>query len=221
VLDNVLTHPSSRLTGIDIELPTKLLANVKASGQADRIELIEGPSQTELRRLPLRSFDLIYIDGSHTADDVLSDAVLAWGTLKHDGVLIFDDYNWDGVPLTGGARLPHALLPRLAIDAFLEAFRYELEVLLKQYQVIVRKRENACGALKGHCSPLGGYLWDWQRGQLLSGAGSRPVRTSREEREVIERILRTGQVDDATRADHVYRSLVRRFNLEPMPPAGR
>jgi predicted O-methyltransferase YrrM len=37
-------------------------------------------------------FDLIYIDGSHMAADVLTDAVLAFSLLRINGALIFDDY---------------------------------------------------------------------------------------------------------------------------------
>ena len=32
----------------------------------------------------------MYIDGSHAARDVISDAVLAWALLRPGGVLIFD-----------------------------------------------------------------------------------------------------------------------------------
>ena len=40
----------------------------------------------------INNFDLIYIDASHYAPDVLSDAVLAFKLLKPGGILIFDDY---------------------------------------------------------------------------------------------------------------------------------
>ena len=40
------------------------------------------------------SYDFIYVDGSHTAPDVLFDAVLAFRLLKVGGVMIFDDYLW-------------------------------------------------------------------------------------------------------------------------------
>ena len=43
-------------------------------------------------------FDLIYIDGSHTAADVLTDAVLAFQLLRVGGVMIFDDYLWSMEP---------------------------------------------------------------------------------------------------------------------------
>lgn len=39
-------------------------------------------------------FDLIYIDGSHTAADVMTDAVLSYLLLNVGGVILFDDYVW-------------------------------------------------------------------------------------------------------------------------------
>lgn len=39
-------------------------------------------------------FDLVYIDGSHQAPDVLMDAVMAFQVLKVGGLMIFDDYLW-------------------------------------------------------------------------------------------------------------------------------
>jgi predicted O-methyltransferase YrrM len=39
-------------------------------------------------------FDFIYVDGSHQAPDVLSDAVLSFTLLKRNGVIAFDDYLW-------------------------------------------------------------------------------------------------------------------------------
>ena len=38
-----------------------------------------------------QKYDIIYIDGSHEARDVLEDAVLAYRLLKIGGLLIFDD----------------------------------------------------------------------------------------------------------------------------------
>lgn len=42
-------------------------------------------SQEKLR------FDLIYVDASHVAIDVLQDAVVCWRLLEVEGILIFDD----------------------------------------------------------------------------------------------------------------------------------
>ena len=97
MLENVLTHPTSRLVGVDVfegPLRAQYLANLALSGAQDRAKTIVEPSQIALRRLPLESFDVIYIDGSHAEDDVLEDAVLSFRLLKPGGVLIFDDYRW-------------------------------------------------------------------------------------------------------------------------------
>ena len=39
----------------------------------------------------IENFDLIYIDGSHRAADVLFDAIESYNILKKDGILFFDD----------------------------------------------------------------------------------------------------------------------------------
>ena len=36
--------------------------------------------------------DFIYIDGSHIAKDVMTDACMAWPLLKQGGFMVFDDY---------------------------------------------------------------------------------------------------------------------------------
>lgn len=83
-------------------------------------------------------FDFIFIDGSHAAPDVLSDAVFSWPLLKPGGLMIFDDYQWNyGYRKTGN---PLAT-PRPAIDAFIACFQDKLEVItgLPLYQLYLRK----------------------------------------------------------------------------------
>lgn len=121
MLDNVLTDPSSSATGIELRVSDRLLGNIEKSGRARRVEALEGTSQIRLRELPYDSFDIIYIDGSHIADDVLSDEVQSWPLLRVGGTMIFDDYRWKGAEYTDGRPLPAELLPEPAIDAFLFA----------------------------------------------------------------------------------------------------
>jgi len=78
------------------------------------------------------SFDFIYVDGSHVARDVLTDACLAWPMLNLGGVMCFDDYGW-GEPIPGTRK------PKLAIDAFVDIFQEELEVIHKGYQLLVQR----------------------------------------------------------------------------------
>lgn len=98
MLENILTHPSSTLTGVDLfpgDLQERYLANLQLSGYAGKAITIKGLSQLELRRLQPDSYDIIYVDGGHTADMVLADAALCWQVLKTGGLLIFDDYRWE------------------------------------------------------------------------------------------------------------------------------
>ncbi len=146
MLENVLTDESSKLTCIDpfIGAPgsidpngdmvkQRFLSNVERSGASDRIDLIVGFSQEELRRLPLESFDIIYIDGDHRAPAVLEDAVLSWRLLKPGGLIMFDDYAWQ-------PDRPARSRPMMAIDFFIEVFRDGLDIVYWDYELVARKR---------------------------------------------------------------------------------
>lgn len=78
-------------------------------------------------------YDFIYIDGSHTAPDVLTDACMAWPLLKRSSILVFDDYLW-GPPRDVLHR------PKLAIDAFVNIFAEQIDIIHSGYQFVVRKK---------------------------------------------------------------------------------
>lgn len=78
----------------------------------------KGESRYGLRGMFNGLFDLIYIDGSHVAKDVLSDAVLSYSLLRKGGFMIFDDYLWrQSNPLD---------CPGMAIDAFAQIYSREM-----------------------------------------------------------------------------------------------
>lgn len=82
-------------------------------------------------------FDLIYVDGSHQAPDVLCDAVLAFRLLKVGGYLIFDDYLWHE-NLPGG--IDPIRCPKPAIDAFTAIYARKIWILQEPlYQLYVMK----------------------------------------------------------------------------------
>jgi predicted O-methyltransferase YrrM len=142
MLENILTHSTSRLVGVDIfdgPLKQRYLENLERSDASDRAQTIIESSQVALRRLPLESFDIIYIDGSHAEDDVLEDAVLSFRLLKRDGVLIFDDYRWARAISTDspGDQKDFA---KASIDRFVTAFHDHFETIHNGYQLILRKR---------------------------------------------------------------------------------
>jgi hypothetical protein len=78
-------------------------------------------------------YSFIYIDGSHTAPDVLTDACMAWPVLKPKGLMVFDDYMW-GNPRDALHR------PKIAIDAFTNIFGETAEIIHVGYQLVVRKK---------------------------------------------------------------------------------
>lgn len=137
-LENILTHPSSSITCIDIfDGPYAKTFDYNVAPFGARVKKIRAPSQIGLRNLELSSYDFVYIDGSHAAKDVLLDAMLAWDLVKLGGIIIFDDYGWAGLNEKFSGE---AFTPRIAIDAFLHVLDPYIEVVQKDYQVIVRKR---------------------------------------------------------------------------------
>jgi predicted O-methyltransferase YrrM len=79
-------------------------------------------------------FDFIYIDGSHIAKDVLTDACMAWPLLSPKGLMVFDDYLWS----PSARDILHR--PKIAIDAFTNLFAEEVEIVHVGYQLVVRKK---------------------------------------------------------------------------------
>lgn len=153
LLENILTHPSSKISVIDTfkgsmdhkkagKDTQNLLKNFKynlasyifSNPKQTKVFINQGLSGVILRKMELRNkFDFIYIDGSHIAKDVLEDSILSWRLLKKNGILIFDDYGWRLYknPL---------LRPDLAIDAFLLIFKNQYKLLHKRYQVAIQKK---------------------------------------------------------------------------------
>ena len=82
-------------------------------------------------------FDFIYIDGSHLAADVLSDAILGFRLLKIGGLLCFDDYIMDFLPEMNRSSFEN---PKLAIDAFTNIYFRKIEIIPEvNYQLWIRK----------------------------------------------------------------------------------
>jgi predicted O-methyltransferase YrrM len=183
ILENILIDPSSRATAIDIfpgDSEEKFVANLDMSGFRDQVKILKGRSQEKLRGLPPGSFDLIYIDGSHLAKDVYVDAALSWGLLKTGGLLIFDDYLY--VP-----HLPLDQRPKVSIDAFVNAFGDELELIRNDYQMVVRKKGNFCQ--RYHCSTIGNYGYDWNERQLYELSNDKLIPLTEREKVAMERFL--------------------------------
>jgi predicted O-methyltransferase YrrM len=81
----------------------------------------------------LNYYDLIYIDGSHYADDVIIDSILAFSLLKKNGILIFDDYLW--WYYSNPRKNPSA-----AINLFLKLKADSLKIIFVGYQIAIQKK---------------------------------------------------------------------------------
>src|SRR5690606_5590508 len=101
-------------------------------GKSKQVRVIKNLSYKALRKLKLGYFDVIYIDGSHLAKDVISDLVLSHPLLKKGGILICDDYDWEIYkdPLKK---------PKTSIDFFIKVFAGEYTILYKQQQMFLKK----------------------------------------------------------------------------------
>jgi predicted O-methyltransferase YrrM len=133
MLQNILTHPGSRLLCIDIKEDPHLAGNLMQTGQNYKTDVQIGYSRDVLWRLGAYQFDFAYIDGSHWPCDVLEDAVMAFRRIKVGGVIGFDDYLWNDPAFN-----EHGT-PKVAIDAFLACYDHKLDVLEHGYQVWMRK----------------------------------------------------------------------------------
>jgi predicted O-methyltransferase YrrM len=134
LLENVLTHSFSTVTCIDPYCPPAFQTNLE--GHFDQVCWVQARSGVALRDSGLErdAYHFAYIDGGHTAAEVLEDAVLVFPLLTSRGILIFDDYYWP----SSTPEFPHTM-PKIAIDAFLAAFCDKINVLHMGYQVIVEK----------------------------------------------------------------------------------
>ena len=78
-------------------------------------------------------FDVIYIDGYHFAPQVYKDCINAWKYLKKNGILICDDYIWNGYPKIFEN-------PCFAINKFLIEIRNSYKLLyVSNYQIFIKK----------------------------------------------------------------------------------
>ncbi len=137
--------PNARLTcvdtwqGSDEHVGLAALESIEAKFDSntapykDRLTKCKQPSLAFFAESPaVPRFDLIHVDGSHHADDVVVDAVQSYARLKVGGIMILDDFLWRDYE----SRRDN---PAAAINAFLRLKAGTYEFVLVYYQVILRK----------------------------------------------------------------------------------
>lgn len=86
----------------------------------------------ELNANSREQYDVIYVDASHIAKDVLLDATLAWKLLKIGGLMLFDDYEWSYYKNS-------EMNPKVGVDGFLNSHNNMFMMLHKGYQLHIMK----------------------------------------------------------------------------------
>lgn len=99
----------------------KTIESTGKSKQLIKMKMLSTKALIELNRDNIM-FDIIFIDASHEAIDVLSDAILSWNILNENGILIFDDYLWDKIE-------GDHFRPKIAIDTFVNVYKTQLKTL--------------------------------------------------------------------------------------------
>lgn len=147
LMRHVLTADSARLTDVDIwdlihpdDCPlndqnwvdVEAFYNRQVFPYKHKINKHKAFSKDWLLANRFETYDFIYIDGDHTPKAFMTDALLAWDLLKVGGIMAIDDYEWHHP-------LGEHLSPKPAIDMFLQMHQDSIEVLVKNWQVWVRK----------------------------------------------------------------------------------
>jgi predicted O-methyltransferase YrrM len=119
------------------ELHERFVFNVATAKKPNQqLDVIKRTSYTGIAKLieQDRIFDFIYVDGSHTAADVLIDACMSWPLLKKGGIMVFDDYHWNP-----NMQYNEYQTPKRGVDAFSHCFADQFKVVHDGYQIAVQK----------------------------------------------------------------------------------
>jgi hypothetical protein len=146
LLDNILTDQSSTLIDVDTWQGSPdesvhmamdfedVYATYKAKVEPYKnVRSMRMRSDEFFKNQKPMTFDFIYIDGDHTAEATYNDAVGAWNCLMPNGIIAFDDYRW------GDGLADQSLAPKPGIDRFLEEYIGDYVLLMKGYQVWIRR----------------------------------------------------------------------------------
>ena len=135
-IDTFAGGPSFAARGEDVSgIEARFDQNVSLIDAA-RVRKLVGDSAHRLLELKAEGeqFDVVFVDGSDLALDVLVDAAMSWQLLAPGGLMIFDNYGWRS-PLGEDPLFQ----PAHAVDAFLDLVGGHCDLVVKDNQVVVRR----------------------------------------------------------------------------------
>lgn len=98
----------------------------------DRVNIFKSSSKNFFKNINKSNFDLIYIDGSHYAKDVLDDALNSFDVLNKNGYMIFDDFLWDFYTNQNDN-------PIGGVKTFIKKNFFKIKIISVGYQIILKK----------------------------------------------------------------------------------
>ena len=111
----------------------RFLENMKK--HEGRYKLLEGNSQDILRNSEYDGrIAVVYVDGSHRADDTMLDLINSYYLLKQGGLFLIDDYLWNH------QKYPANEVPKTAIDAFSLIFKDKVETMFVSNKLVVMRK---------------------------------------------------------------------------------
>jgi predicted O-methyltransferase YrrM len=126
-------HPSDKRDSIF----NRFKSNILKTGKDGNVIVKRGFSYDILKQLALdkKRYDVIFIDGNHTARFVLEDSVLSYSLLNTNGYIVWDDYTWTNPYVESTPQVT----PKLGVDSFINCYKDHLKIVHKGNKVVVKK----------------------------------------------------------------------------------
>ena len=109
-----------RLDPYSHESVLKLLKKFK-----NNINIIKGNSNEVLKKIKIDTFDYVFLDGGHKYETVINDLINLTQVIKHDGVVVCDDYDLNYAPGV-----------KKAIDEYVFNNNFQLKILRSRFAEI-------------------------------------------------------------------------------------
>lgn len=155
MLENILTHPTSKLTCIDPWKGETFFNNKKIYFSDVEKEFDQNTSQFKKQIIKVKSdsapwlavnrdvqYDFIYIDGDHMPQAVMLDLLLSFKLLKPGGIMGIDDYGWDKSDSQAWLAYYSQSHSAIAVDWFLQLYKDSINILEKGNRVWIKKHYN-------------------------------------------------------------------------------
>ena len=96
-----------------------------------KINIQRGFSDDILPTLQNDSYDVIYIDGDHSAEAAFKDGVNSFPLLKVGGIMVFDDYLWTNLHDVNciGHSIGNYNSPLTGVNCFLHQYKNKVQLL--------------------------------------------------------------------------------------------